>query len=168
MLHNAAHTRSAPAPACCPWLPCRSGGRRLPIAKQRALYWRCAACCSFSTLLSCCSSCRFALLCTHAGWPARRSGSVSGSGGRAERHACTRQLALPSAHHLPPTPNPACRPPQAYSPLAKAQKLADPTVAAIAQRLGVTPAQVLIRCAGLAGASVAAGCRQLTTTAGSF
>ena len=42
---------------------------------------------------------------------------------------------------------PACPPPlQAYSPLAKAQKLADPTVAGIAQRLGVTPAQVLIRC----------------------
>ncbi|KAI7840058.1 hypothetical protein COHA_006189 [Chlorella ohadii] len=34
---------------------------------------------------------------------------------------------------------------EAYSPLAKAQKLAEPTVAGIAQRLGVTPAQVLIR-----------------------
>lgn len=34
---------------------------------------------------------------------------------------------------------------EAYSPLAKARKLEDPTVGAIAQRLGVSPAQVLIR-----------------------
>ncbi|WIA19346.1 hypothetical protein OEZ85_003977 [Tetradesmus obliquus] len=34
---------------------------------------------------------------------------------------------------------------QAYSPLAKASKLNDPTVAAIAQRRNKTPAQVLIR-----------------------
>lgn len=34
---------------------------------------------------------------------------------------------------------------EAYSPLAKAQKLQDPTVGGIAQRLGATPAQVLIR-----------------------
>ncbi|PSC75258.1 Aldo keto reductase [Micractinium conductrix] len=33
----------------------------------------------------------------------------------------------------------------AYSPLAKAQKLSDLTIAGIAQRMGVTPAQVLIR-----------------------
>lgn len=39
----------------------------------------------------------------------------------------------------------AVHPPQAYSPLAKAQKLQDPLVAGIAQRLAVTPAQVLIR-----------------------
>ena len=34
---------------------------------------------------------------------------------------------------------------EAYSPLAKAQKLGDPVVGGIAQRLGVSPAQVLIR-----------------------
>lgn len=44
-----------------------------------------------------------------------------------------------------PMPAPCCRLAQAYSPLAKAQKLADPMVGAIAQRLGATPAQVLIR-----------------------
>ncbi|PNH11932.1 Prostaglandin F synthase [Tetrabaena socialis] len=34
---------------------------------------------------------------------------------------------------------------QAYSPLSKGAKLADPTVVGVAQRLGVTPAQVMIR-----------------------
>lgn len=34
---------------------------------------------------------------------------------------------------------------QAYSPLAKGRKLEDPVVGGIAARLGVTPAQVLIR-----------------------
>ena len=33
---------------------------------------------------------------------------------------------------------------EAYSPLAKAQKLMDPTITAVAHRLGVTSAQVLI------------------------
>lgn len=48
-------------------------------------------------------------------------------------------LSVPSCVHL------SVATPQAYSPLAKAQKLQDPTVGSIAQRLGVTPAQVLIR-----------------------
>ncbi|KAL4859666.1 putative oxidoreductase [Chlorella vulgaris] len=34
---------------------------------------------------------------------------------------------------------------EAYSPLAKAQKLGDPVVRQVAERLGVTPAQVLLR-----------------------
>lgn len=34
---------------------------------------------------------------------------------------------------------------QAYSPLAKGQKLDDPTVKQLAQKLNVTPAQLLIR-----------------------
>ena len=33
---------------------------------------------------------------------------------------------------------------QAYSPLAKASRLADPVVNLIAQKIGVTPAQVLV------------------------
>lgn len=42
--------------------------------------------------------------------------------------------------------NPATLPlAQAYSPLAKAQKLGDPVVRQVAERLGVTPAQVLLR-----------------------
>ncbi len=34
---------------------------------------------------------------------------------------------------------------QAYSPLAKGRQMGDPTLQAVAQRLGATPAQVLIR-----------------------
>ena len=56
---------------------------------------------------------------------------------------------LAQARNVPHTHPPAAPPPppptQAYSPLAKARKLEDPTITAIAQRLGVTPAQVLIR-----------------------
>ncbi len=35
--------------------------------------------------------------------------------------------------------------PQAYSPLCKARKLEHPVVVALAQKLGITPAQLLIR-----------------------
>lgn len=34
---------------------------------------------------------------------------------------------------------------QAYSPLARGQKLDDPTLAAIAEKLGVTPVQIMVK-----------------------
>ena len=52
---------------------------------------------------------------------------------------------LPATYLPAPPSGPPC---QAYSPLSKGHKLSDPRVAGVAARLGVTPAQVMIRCAG--------------------